>query len=263
MAIRLYYDGPLSEGKSIALSPLEMRYFKSVRHGRGEVCLFNCQGLEAFGVWSEDGKHFKIDRIHRIESPLHPIELLVAMPEQTIVASIIRSVSELGVSRLTFFRGDRSQAPKARLNSQKNLERWNRIAIESMRQCARGRPLEIKNSEDDLFRLLKSRNGPFLFFDEAPDSSIAGFLKTQSQEIFAIVGCEGGWTDREREVANEWREKEWLHFVHLPTPILRAETAVTCAALWSVLSAPLSTGGSASANWGPSGGPLLKPRTAD
>lgn len=237
--IRLYVDKVFKSGLQLELPAEELRYFKSVRRGQGDVRLFNRQGEEALGA--VDGKVFKIDRVLKVDIPLYPLSVGVGMPETSVIPSIVRSLSELGVEELFFFEAERSQNFKKRAAvSSSVIGRWAKLAVEGARQCGRPKPLEISLRSWKEKDFLK-RFDRILFFDEAKSSlpSASSITVTKNQRLLALVGCEGGWTESERDVARQ----HGFFGVHFETPILRVETAVVCASFRSLQILGLGEGG--------------------
>jgi len=239
--VRLYVDADFSVGESIPLPAEEIRYYEKVRRKRGPIVLFNRRGSEASGELHEN--HFRINKVSVNPLPLYDLVVAVAFPESAIIPAIIRGSSELGVTKLVFFHAARTQATRSRhLNRKKEnrpevLPRWTKIAIESARQCGRGVPLEISIETDWNPARMKDREHCW-FFDEATpaesgESESSDVYEPRFSKVsrgFAVIGCEGGWTDQERQRARDHK----FEFVHFKTPILKVETAVTCASFFCV-----------------------------
>ncbi|MDB5038574.1 MAG: rsmE [Bacteriovoracaceae bacterium] len=223
--IRLYIDSKFKKGDRLEIPKDEFRYFSSVRRGQGEVILFNRIGEEALGKVSE--KFFEIEEVRKIEIPLYNLTVAVALPENAVIPGIIRTVSELGAKELIFFSGKRSQAASRRLTEN---ARFEKTSLESARQCGRGVPLQIKVAKD-LLNISPPTNSQVLFFDEASSDKKSLDEKSHSMSsVVAIIGCEGGWSEDERDFA----KKSDYHFVHFETPILRVETAATVATFYAI-----------------------------
>ncbi len=241
--IRVYVEDDLAEAfksaRLIRLSKDELQYLRVQRQKPGETIeVFNFQGQWARGVLEAEG--FRIEQQGLSPYRVYPLTLAMALPELSALESVVRSATELGVERLLLFDGDRCQAYASRIK--KVLSRAERIAKESMRQSGRPRPLVIASAEkiDTL-----NFDGPVAFMDEAPadeglegsrvrrvDSSqltsvVTGNVATiLSNKVEAVlVGPEGGWSPRERAIA---QERRW-YFCHYPVPILRVVTAVPVA----------------------------------
>jgi 16S rRNA (uracil1498-N3)-methyltransferase len=106
---------------------------------------------------------------------------------------------------------------------QRKLQRWGKIVAEAVKQSGRSR-LPILGSPVSLATLLKERTeGLWIVLDEATDFPMRQLLaKCHSAEnCILLVGPEGGWDDRDREILSAERS----HSVSLGPRIMRAETA--------------------------------------
>ncbi len=123
-------------------------------------------------------------------------------------------LNELGVEKITFFPSDYSQK-----NFKLNLEKLEKILINSSQQCGRSSIIKLENEKS-----LKE------FIQKNPDSYMLNFsLKTVDsvkEEINTIIiGCEGGFSKKESESFNQ--EK----IVGFKTPlILKSQTAISAVA---------------------------------
>jgi RsmE family RNA methyltransferase len=219
--IRIYLDFDFVVGDQVDIPESEWKYFESVRRAQGEVCAFNRQGFEARG--KVRNKKMLIESVTAVKIPLHDVSVAVALPENAIITSLVRSISELGARRLIFFAGDRSQAAKKRLEG---LARLEKVAIESARQCGRGIPLEVLTAPS-IQKLTFESDRKIFFLDEAGGGSRAekSFAKSA-----VLIGCEGGWSAGERAYA----QTSGFSFVHFNTPILRVENAVVVATFFAI-----------------------------
>ncbi|WP_419770651.1 MAG: 16S rRNA (uracil(1498)-N(3))-methyltransferase [Candidatus Marinarcus sp.] len=122
-------------------------------------------------------------------------------------------LNELGVEKLTFIYADFSQK-----NFKINIEKLNKILINSSQQCGRSSlmQLDIVDSLDTFLNLFPEAYA-FNFSEKRVDSSL------NIQTI--VVGCEGGFSKREVELFS----KEKIVGIHSDL-ILRSETAMTTVA---------------------------------
>ncbi|HEX5227980.1 MAG TPA: RsmE family RNA methyltransferase [Bryobacteraceae bacterium] len=163
----------------------------------------------------------------------------------TLLASLIRferfewileKATELGVERIVPVQAERSEKGLDRA-AVKRLPRWTRIVREASEQSRRAQlpeiaapaefPEAIATSADHRYALDEAGALPIL--SSLPES------RTSGASVALLVGPEGGWTDREREVFTQagWRP------VSLGNGILRAETAAISAlsvinAFWEI-----------------------------
>lgn len=104
-------------------------------------------------------------------------------------------------------------------NADRKAERWEKIIIESSKQC--GRADLMKLSEPIEFtKFIESAKGAKILFAETSGESFDTINKTE--KLTAAVGSEGGWEDSEIELA---RKKDF-QIITFGGRILRAETAV-------------------------------------
>ena len=217
--IRLYADEKFEVGGVVALPPEEIRYLRTVRRGSHEAQLFNRAGQVA-RVTIEDNLA-RIERVDQNPWPVHPLQVAVGLPEPSVVKQLIASLSELGVTELSFFKADRSQSSLSRLPSE---DKQDRLAVEAARQCERPVPLNITTVAFESL-LDASSSSTTLVLDEQPD---ADSLPVGLEVSLLVVGPEGGWSPRERDAFVQASVPR----MHLPTPILRVATAAVAATSW-------------------------------
>ena len=219
--IRLYLDQDFETGSRLKIPKEEVHYLHVNRHAskgaHGELEAFNSKGKIARGIL-DDG-FFYVESVVDSPFPIYPITVALALPENAALESVVRSASELGAERMILFEGDRSQSARSRMAGVH--KRAERIAKESMRQSVRPRPLVIEMAKK--LESLKF-SGTIFFLDEMDEDSFDRAPKNRGSEV-VIVGPEGGWSPRERELS---RERGWT-IRHYKTPILRVVTAVPVA----------------------------------
>jgi len=125
------------------------------------------------------------------------------------IEKVLPLLNEIGVSQITFITCERSQK-----NFKLDFERYERILETSSQQCGRSTKIlfNFSDSVDDFLR-------------QYPDTAIfdfAGAILENTQNITTIlVGCEGGFSDKERQLF------DINNLFTFKTPmILRSETAV-------------------------------------
>ena len=106
----------------------------------------------------------------------------------------------------------------------KRAERWKKLLVEASQQSRRVRVPILEKVQPPEDALSAARSGHRLLLSERPDApSLRSVLSGQAQTAAALaIGPEGGWTDRELEVARQAGFQE----ASLGTLILRTETAV-------------------------------------
>jgi 16S rRNA (uracil1498-N3)-methyltransferase len=159
----------------------------------------------------------------------HPsvdVKLLLAVVKFDAFEWALEKATELGVSTIVPLAAERSE--KALLTAAaKRAERWKKILLEASQQSRRVRVPTLQNLRliDDA--LSDDTDGARLCLSERPEAPslkrVISDVKAQSATL--AIGPEGGWTDRELEVARQNGFRE----VSLGRLILRTETAVIAA----------------------------------
>lgn len=126
----------------ISLSPEESHHLLSVlRAGRGkQITLFNGQGQVATGrlLGTKKGQvRVKIleDTRHNVPHPSVSITLIQAVPKHSLMDFIIQKATELGVSAIAPVLTERVIVRWTDREIQKRHTRWQRIALEAVKQC--------------------------------------------------------------------------------------------------------------------------------
>lgn len=223
--MRRFYAPPENfNNQTITLSLEETRHLRDVLRMR--------EG-EKVAVFDGVGKEFlcEIETIGKKETTLKIIEEIVPKsPESnlnlTLAVSIlkgekfdlvIQKAVELGVTR--FFPIITKRCDVKLKDTDKKLDRWRKIVLESSKQCGRAKLMEIQ-SPLDFEDLLQTSAGVKVLFSEHKG---AGFEQLKRpNNLTAIIGSEGGWEDSEIKLA----QQNGCQIITLGGRILRAETAV-------------------------------------
>ena len=140
---------------------------------------------------------------------------------------IAQKVSEIGITKLVPFTSEFCVV-QGELSKQK-LERLNKIAIESAKQCGRSQALIIENNRnfDAVVSELDAYDLVIFAYENAKTERI-GQIVGKYKDIAVIVGSEGGFSQSECEKLCSLPN---VHCITLGRRILRAETAaiVSCA----------------------------------
>lgn len=147
-----------------------------------------------------------------------------SLPKSSKMDTILRQGTEVGIHHFIPLVSQRSVSrPDASQYGHKN-ERWQKILVEACRQCGRndlpqldpvtGWP-EVLGEFDNFDLVLLP------YEKEAPTLKTVLESKNLARKILVLVGPEGGWAPGEVREA----EEKGAAAVHLPTPILRTETA--------------------------------------
>ena len=135
---------------------------------------------------------------------------------------VVQKAVELGASAVMPFISSRCvKIPDAK-SAQKGNERMSRIAHEAVKQCGRaaemtvGMPLKYGDFLKEI-----GKHELTIFAYECAEEPLKPILTTDAEDIAIIIGCEGGFSEKEAEEIIAAGAK----CVSLGARILRAETA--------------------------------------
>jgi len=141
---------------------------------------------------------------------------------------LIRQLTELGIRRWVPFYAARSVPVPSRKGLGTRLKRWEKIALEAVKQCRRGRVPHITPA-DDFDAMLAMSTGSdlkILFWEGAPQAfDVPGTMPPKPEKIMVAVGPEGGFDPGEVQQA----KANGFLITGLGPRILRAETATLAA----------------------------------
>lgn len=139
----------------------------------------------------------------------------------------VRMLAELGVSVLVPVLASRTVVPEAAGAGRR--DRWQRIVREAAQQSgaaplALAEPLRLAEVPSH-FAADATSTGLFFHETRLAEAGLHGYLYPRLSRVAVVVGPEGGFTDQEVEAL---MASNFLP-VHLPTTVLRAETAAVAA----------------------------------
>ncbi len=154
--------------------------------------------------------------------PSRNVILASALLDSDAFDLVVRDATQLGVAGIVALRTARVRPALAEA-APKRLERWRRIARESIKQCGRARVPDLGPAEELTAFLdrLGGRAGAAL---DGAGRSGEGLASSDSPFVL-FVGPEGGWTDQERGLLVDRGVVLWS----LGERVLRAETATVAA----------------------------------
>ena len=194
-----------------------------------EVQVFDGSGREFRAVVSQARREFaELEIGDEIESPKpeSPLQLTlaVALLKGEKFDLVVQKGTELGVNR---FIPLVTRYADIRLRDEgdaaKRVTRWQRIALEAAKQCGRAVVPDVETPTP--FEVLIRENHTCLMFSERGGQALNTDLKIDN--LTAIVGSEGGWSDEELDQAREAN----VPIVTLGGRVLRAETAAIATAV--------------------------------
>ena len=231
----------------------EVIFKDEVLHHIFDVCR---QGVGSkFEVLTEDSKAYLVEvvtvekkqaKAKVIESreieklPQPHIHIALSISRYNVMDSIMEKSVEMGVSSILPFCSDFSFIRKTNNLPTGKLERWQKIIISATQQSGRGELMKI-HEPTDWSNMLKFINpspenwclfayeGEGVFGLKEHLRSISELNTSKPENVWIIVGSEGGFSDQEVAQMKELG----LNPVTLGSQVLRVETA--CMTLVSVL----------------------------
>lgn len=171
------------------------------------------------------------------QEPSVRVTIYQGLPKTGKMESIIQKSVELGAYSIVPVAMDRCVS---RLDGgkkeQEKLKRWNKVAVEAAKQCGRGilPKVEPPLSFTEAVERLRETEVAIMPYEELGHmgvSSLKNVLQSSdAAEIGVIIGPEGGFSDKEAELASAGG----ISLVGLGKRILRTET-VSCAVLAAIM----------------------------
>ncbi|MBC7713835.1 MAG: 16S rRNA (uracil(1498)-N(3))-methyltransferase [Rhizobacter sp.] len=194
-----------------------------------KILLLNGKGQRLLGIiqaFSKKSIDIKITEAEEC-TPLHELSLAIAMPKKEAFEDILKMAVELGVTEIYPLTSDYSQYEYA------PSERVQRI-LESALVQSNNPFLPKIHSEQILYDFLSMHTGTIAFFNSKISEKPTDNEITAKKTI--LIGPEGGFSAEEIAAIVKYPKTQEIH---LPTPILRAPTAVS-AAIGFLLSSSVS-----------------------
>jgi 16S rRNA (uracil1498-N3)-methyltransferase len=162
------------------------------------------------------------------ESPLQIIVAQAFLKEKKM-DGLVRQLSELGIIKWIPFIAERSIPRPDKKQLLTRTKRWEKIAKEALKQCRRGCMMKIGEtvSFEEMLNLGQVCDLKVAFWEDELQPAHANLLGSGDQidTVFALIGPEGGFTQKEIEKAKD----RGFTTVGLGPRILRAETATVAA----------------------------------
>jgi 16S rRNA (uracil1498-N3)-methyltransferase len=193
--------------------------------GRGRVYEAAIEGFSKTGVRLKLLGHFESEA----ESDTH-IHIGQGYLKDKKMDALVRPLSELGIRRWfpVFTRYSVARPAADRLADRQ--QRWQKIAAESLKQCRRGRLLQVGQAVEfeHVFDKAADFNIKLIFWEQATEKleSLNQRIIRPGDRVLALLGPEGGFDAAEVERA----AKAGFTVVSLGPRILKAETATVAAA---------------------------------
>ena len=225
---RFYADPSEMQNDRPQISGPDVRHMQKVlRHAPGDrVVLIDGSGYEYTAViesLSRDTATFSVTGkfLSRATSPLELVAAQGFLKEKKM-DTIIRHLTELGISRWIPIFSERSVARPDEKRLAERGRRWEAIAIESLKQCGLSRLPEISRPRPmkELLEDAESYDGKVVFWEEETEP-VDELFPGKPEKILVLIGPEGGFSSGEIEQA----KAAGFQSASMGPRILRAETA--------------------------------------
>ncbi len=225
---RIILDRKMIKGNEVLIKgpPLEALRFQRGRVG-SLITLTDSEGCDFRGrilrLSKEEASVLIFDAFPSPTESSLEIILLQALPEKERMELIIQKTTELGVSAVIPFKSERSISLEERESKQKKAHRWQEIAVKAVQQSRRARVarVEVYRSFKEALKSCGGESLKILFYEKEGENLKNVLRRYPSKKIFAMVGPEGGFTEKEVKLAKD----EGFVLVKLGQRILRTETA--------------------------------------
>lgn len=232
-----FIENPQNTGSTWVITGSDARHIRTVLRLRpgDTIGLFDGKGFEyeAKIVDLAAGKT-TVAVIRRFPSKAEsPLQLTVGQGflKEKKMDGLVRQLSELGITKWIPFFAERSVARPDKKQLSARFQRWEKISKEAIKQCRRGRVMEIDDtvSFEEILNRSRTADLKIAFWENEPHPIKANLPQSDDKikEIFALFGPEGGFTDQEIERA---RSRGFVT-ASLGPRILKAETATVSGAV--------------------------------
>ncbi|MDD2740030.1 MAG: 16S rRNA (uracil(1498)-N(3))-methyltransferase [Methylomonas lenta] len=226
---RLYVNAALNVGGRIELDDDAAHYVRSVLRLKQDqnIVLFNGQGGEYLSRFSEvSRKNVRVEietyQDRDVESSLS-VTLGMGISRGDRMDWAVQKAVELGVTQMTPLMTERCVTKLNDDKKQQRLQHWQHIVQHAAEQSGRT-CLPLMSDIAELSDWVAEQRGLRVFLDPYAEQTLADF-QPDKQHITLLSGPEGGFSDRERQIA----QSAGFVPVRLGARILRTETAVLSA----------------------------------
>ncbi len=217
----------IKRGQALITGPDVKHIQKVLRLGIGDtVTLFDGQGNKYqanIADYSREAVYLKIIKkeVAEGEPPIN-VTVVQCLPKGDKMDLVIQKGTELGVSRFIPLKCSRSVV---KLDSKKGLERqkrWQKIALAAAKQCRRPMVPEVTAPMDwpDVLANVPPDALLLIPWEGETSTSIRDVLSQKYQDVYIVIGPEGGFEPHEIDAARRYKAKT----VSLGPRILRTET---------------------------------------
>lgn len=229
-ARRFYVPGRFRERQTVVIEGREARHIGQVlRMKPGDILLLlDGLGSEYQGEIKEvsAGRVIVTVLAREESSPEPPVRVVLAqgIPRGDKLEFIIQKGTELGLARLVPLLTPRSVVRPDREWEKNRAARWERVAAEAAKQCRRSvlPKIDSVHSLEQALRMIPQSALAIIPWEGEGEVWLKDLLRGErASEVWVFIGPEGGWEQREVELARE----AGVIPVTLGPRILRTETA--------------------------------------
>ena len=231
-----FIDKPVLAGERVIIRGSDVRHIRNVlRLSRGDrIGLLDGRGNSSMAqINSIKPDSVTVEVLSCRPAPDGPVvELIVAQAylKDKKMDDLIRQMTELGTTVWMPFCASRSVSRPDNRRLRARLERWRKITRESLKQCRRGRAMDIEpaDSFDDVLLRAKPCDLRIMFWEN--EARLLDFNEMtprgiEIKQIIAVLGPEGGFSPTEVDMA----KANGFITVGLGPRTLRTETATVAA----------------------------------
>lgn len=234
---RFYIDRDLVLG-TVAISGAEAYHMRTVlRLNTGDSCLLvngrSQRALARVAAVDKEALTLEIEELLPDVAPKLELLVLQGFLKERKLDELIRPLSELGVTGFGAVFTERSiPAPDAKRLSGR-LERWNKLAVEALKQCRSGALMQIRDTWafSEAVAAVKDYDVKLFVWEGAEAGlkhTLSSYLdaKAPIKKAVILLGPEGGFSLREAALA----QAHGFMPVSLGARILRSQTAAVATA---------------------------------
>ena len=237
---RLFVPSPDIHDDRVELPDGEAHHATRVlRLGGGvTVRIFDGAGREWAGTLSMTPAPAVV-ALHEVEAIAEPpvrVTLALAVLKGDQMDHAVRDATMLGVTAIQPILTDHVTVPPRAWQSGAAIERWQRVAVASAKQCGRA-VVPVVTPVRPVADVFRAPAGPAVYLFAEPSTGaqvlpVADAASSRPQEAVLIIGPEGGWSPAEIAEA----QAAGAALISLGLRTLRAEAvpAIALAALWTV-----------------------------
>lgn len=225
---RYFYNGSLSEGKTVTLDGDEFHHMANVMRAKqgDKICLINGDGNFYFSTIKKIEKksaEIFIDYAEQSQNePKIKLSVFQALAKGDKLSLIAQKITELGATDLCLFESNFSDIKS---NTHKP-DRLETIVISASKQCGRASILNIESpfSIKEVAQKISDYDAFFVAYENEDGHTLVDSLNqlnSNQKNIAVMIGPEGGFSETEIKLLKD----SGADIVSLGKRILRTETA--------------------------------------